>query len=122
LIGEDGNGIRVAGSLLVCSSLASGDIVLLISCELRTKDAGSRGLRRLEALLPLLRKMFDTLPRPEWRECRLRVWRNDAAADFEVDVLSRPECSLGVWLLLCKTFDLAGSATDVLWTLSAIVS
>jgi hypothetical protein len=28
---------------------------------------------------------------------------------------------LVVWLLLCKTFDLAGSATDVLWTMSATV-
>jgi hypothetical protein len=122
LIGEDGNGTMIARSLLVFSSLVSGDIVLLRSCELRTKDAGSRGLRKLDALLPLLRKMFDTLPRPEWRECRLRVWRRDAATDFEVDIPSRPDCLFSAVHLSGEPFDLPESATEVLWPLSVFTS
>jgi hypothetical protein len=60
-MGEDGNGTKVAASLVVFQSLARGDIPLLMSCELRMIASGSRGQRRLDALLPLLRKILDML-------------------------------------------------------------
>lgn len=114
LIGDDGNGTSVAGSLLMSPSLASGDAVLLMSCELRRMVSGSRELRRLDAWLPLLRKTFDTLPRPGWCERRLRFWRRDAMADFEVDEPSRADCLLGVVHMKDEVFEQSESAADVL--------
>lgn len=40
-IGEDGNGTRVAGSLVLSPSLAGGGVVFLMSCELRMMFSGS---------------------------------------------------------------------------------
>jgi hypothetical protein len=61
-IGEDGNGTSVAGSLFLSPSLASGDALFLVSCKLPMILSGSQAPRKLDALLPLLRKTLDMLP------------------------------------------------------------
>jgi hypothetical protein len=124
-IGEEGNGTRVAGSLILCPSLAGGDAAFLVSCELRTIISGSCVSRRLDAST-LLRKTCDTLPRPEWRECRLRFWRRDAMADLEVGDLPRADCLSGVVHLMAYLMDgtlgWSSSTSDVLCSLSVAVA
>lgn len=69
-------------------------MVLPTSCELRTYDSGPRAPRRLDALLPLLRKTSDMLPRLEVRERRLKCWRIDVLAE-----LGRGELA-STWIVL----------------------
>ena len=121
-IGEDGNGTSVAGSLLLFPFLASGDAVLLVSCELRMMASGSWAPCRLEALLPLLRKTLDMLPCLDLRERRLRLWRRDATADFGAVTPSWTGCLLGVVHRAYETLESLGLVTDELLLASATVA
>lgn len=53
----------------------------------------------------LLRKTCDMLPRPEWRECRLRLWRRDAMADLGFGEVLRADRLSGVVHLMDETFE-----------------
>ena len=103
-IGEDGNGTKVAGSLFLSPSLPGGGVVFLVSCELRMMLSGSYVPRRLDAST-LLRKTCDMLPRLEWRECRLRLWRKDAMADLGFGDVPRADCLSGEAHLMDETFE-----------------